>query len=117
MAMNIGKIIWPNVLLWIMKAEEGYTSEQQQSTTGKRGTHILIDPIWAKFVTNYTNMVEDKEDKFSMCGKLIPNKKRFSWDALKLALEIHEPTRFNRSLKLSWDNQKSGKNKIMPRMD
>jgi hypothetical protein len=28
MAMNIGKIIWPNVLLWIMKAEEGYTSEQ-----------------------------------------------------------------------------------------
>ncbi len=52
-----------------------------------------------------------------MCGKLIPNKESFSWDALKLALEIHEPTRFNRSLKLSWDNQKSGKNKIMPRMD
>jgi hypothetical protein len=76
-----------------------------------------MDPIWAKFVMDYTNMVEDKEDKSSMCGKLIPNKERFSWDALKSALEIHEPTRSNRSLKLSWDNQKSGKNKILPRLD
>jgi hypothetical protein len=75
-----------------------------------------MDPIWAKFVTNYTNMVEDK-DKSSMCGKLIPNKERFSWDALKLALEIHEPTKSNKSLKLSWDNQKSGKKIIMPRLD
>jgi hypothetical protein len=25
MAMNIGKTIWPNTLLWIVKAEEGYT--------------------------------------------------------------------------------------------
>jgi hypothetical protein len=49
-------------------------------------------------------MVEDKEDKSSMCGKLISNKEIFSWDALRLALEIHEPTRSNRSLKLSWDN-------------
>jgi hypothetical protein len=72
-----------------------------------------MDLIWAKFVTNYTNMVEDKEDKSSMCGKLIPNKERFSWDALKLALEIHEPTRSNRSLKFSWDNQKSGGKIIM----
>jgi hypothetical protein len=62
-------------------------------------------------------MVEDKKDKFSMCGKLIPNKERFSWDALKLALEIHKPTRSNRSLKLSWDNQKSGGKIIMPRLD
>ncbi len=76
-----------------------------------------MDPIWAKFVTDYTNMVENKEDKSSMCGKLIPNKERFSWDALKLALEIHEPTRSNRSLKLSWDNQKSGGKIIMPRLD
>ncbi len=112
MAMNIGKIIWPNVLLWIVKAKEGYTSEQQQITTCKKGTRILMDPIWAKFVTDYTNMVEDKEDKSSMCGKLIPNKERFSWDALKLALEIHEPTRSNKSLKLSWDNQKSGGKKL-----
>ncbi len=70
----------------------------------------------AKFVTDYTNMVENK-DKSSMCGKLIPNKERFSWDALKLALEIHEPTRSSRSLKLSWDNQKSGGKIIMPRLD
>jgi hypothetical protein len=60
-----------------------------------------MDPIWAKFVTNYTNMVENKEDKSSMCAKLILF---FSWDALKSALEIHEPTRSNKSLKLSWDN-------------
>jgi hypothetical protein len=46
-----------------------------------------MDPIWAKFVTNYTNMVEDKEDKSSMCGKLISNKEKNSWDALKLALK------------------------------
>jgi hypothetical protein len=63
-----------------------------------------MDPIWAKFVTDYTNMVEKKKDKSSMCGKLIPNKERVSWDALKLALEIHEPTRSSKSLKLSWDN-------------
>ncbi len=75
-----------------------------------------MDPIWAKFVMDYTNMVEDKEDKSSMCGKLIPNKERFSWDALKLALEIHEPTRSNRSLKLSLDNQKSGENKRLNRI-
>ncbi len=66
---------------------------------------------------DYTNKVEDKEDKSSMCGKLIPNKEKFSWDALKLALEIHEPTKSNRSLKLSWDNQKNGKKIIMPRLD
>jgi hypothetical protein len=63
-----------------------------------------MDPIWAKFVMDYTNMVEDKEDKSSMYGKLIPNKERLLWDALKLALEIHEPTRSSKSLKLSWDN-------------
>jgi hypothetical protein len=63
-----------------------------------------MDPIWAKFVMDYTNMVEDKEDKFSMYEKLIPNKERLSWDALKLALEIHEPIRFSKSLKLSCDN-------------
>ncbi len=62
-------------------------------------------------------MVEDKEDKSLMCGKLIPNKERSLWDALKLALEIHEPTRSNRSLKLSWDNQKSKRKIIMPRLD
>jgi hypothetical protein len=72
-----------------------------------------MDAIWAKNFTNYTNMVEDKEDKSSMCGKLIPNKERFSWDAL----EIHEPIRSNRSLKLSWDNHKSGGKRIMPRLD
>jgi hypothetical protein len=64
-----------------------------------------MDPIWGKFLTDYINMVEDKEDKSSMCGKLIPNKERFLWDALKLALEIHEPTRSNISVKPSWDNQ------------
>jgi hypothetical protein len=63
-----------------------------------------MDPISAKFVMDYTNMFENKEDKFSMYKKLIPNKERLSWDALKLALEIHEPTRSNKSLKLSWDN-------------
>jgi len=76
-----------------------------------------MNPIWAKFVRDYTNMVEDKEDKSSMCGKLIPNKERFLWDALKLAFEIHDPTRSNKSLKLSWDNQKSGRKIIMPRLD
>ncbi len=76
-----------------------------------------MNPIWAKFVRDYTNMVEDKEDKSSMCGKLIPNKERLLWYALKLALEIHEPTRSNKSLKLSWDNQKSGRKIIMPRLD
>ncbi len=45
------------------------------------------------------------------------DQERFLWDALKLALEIHEPTRSNRSLKLSWDNQKSGGKRIMPRLD
>jgi hypothetical protein len=44
-----------------------------------------MDLIWAKFVTNYTNMVENK-DKSSMCGKLIPNKERFSWDAVSHGL-------------------------------
>jgi hypothetical protein len=63
-----------------------------------------MDLIWANFVMDYTNMVEDKEDKFSMYGKLIPNKEKLSWDALKLAFEIHEPTRSSKSLKLSWDN-------------
>jgi hypothetical protein len=63
-----------------------------------------MDPICAKFVMDYTNMVEDKENKFSMYGKLIPNKEKLSWDALKLALEIHEPTRSSESLKLSLDN-------------
>ncbi len=53
---------------------------------------------------DYTNMVENKENKFSMYGKLIPNKEKLSWDALKLALEIHEPTRSSKSLKLSLDN-------------
>jgi hypothetical protein len=62
-----------------------------------------MDPIWAKFVMDYTNMVEHKENKSSMYGKLIPNKKKLLWDALKLALEIHEPTRSSKSLKLSLD--------------
>jgi hypothetical protein len=52
-----------------------------------------------------------------MCGKLIPDKERFLWDALKLALEIHEPTRSNKNLKLSWDNQRSGGERIMARLD
>ncbi len=116
-AMNIGKTIWPNVVLWIAKANEGYTFERQQGTIGKGGTCIIMDPIWAKFVTDYTNMVEKKKDKSSMCGKLIPNKERVSWDALKLALEIHEPTRSSKSLKLSWDNQKNGGKIIMLGLD
>jgi hypothetical protein len=76
-----------------------------------------MDPILAKFVMDYTNMFEDREDKFSMYRKLIPNKERLSWDALKLALEIHEPTRSSKSLKLSWDNQKNGGKIIMPGLD
>jgi hypothetical protein len=76
-----------------------------------------MDPIWAKKLTNYTNIREDKEDQSSMSGKLIPNKERFLWDSLKLALEIHEPTRSNKSLKLSWDNHKNGGKIIMPRLD
>jgi hypothetical protein len=76
-----------------------------------------MDPIWAKYLTDYINIIEDKEDKSSMCGKLIPNKERFSWDSLKLALEIHEPTRSNKSLKLSWDNHKNGGKIIMSRLD
>jgi len=63
------------------------------------------------------NMVEDKVDKSSMCGRLIPNKERLLWDALKLALEIHESTRSNRNLKFSWDNQRSGRHKIMAKLD
>jgi len=63
------------------------------------------------------NMVEYKEDKSSMCGRLIPNKEILLWDALNLALEIHEPTRSNRSLKFSWDNQRSGGERIMARLD
>jgi hypothetical protein len=50
-------------------------------------------------------------------GKLIPNNEKFSWDALKLALKTHEPAKYNRSLKLSWDNQKNGGKIIMPRLD
>jgi hypothetical protein len=30
---------------------------------------------------DYKNMVEDKEDKSSMCEKLFPNKEKFSWEA------------------------------------
>jgi len=81
---------------------------------------LLLEKIprnYSWIVCGEFNMVEDKEDKFSMCGRLIPNKEGLLWDALKLALEIHEPTRSNRNLKFSWDNQRSGRHKIMVRLD
>jgi exonuclease III len=86
--------------------------------------NILWELLLEKIPRNYSwivcgdfNMVEDKEDKSSMCEKLIPYKERLLWDALKLASEIHEPTGSNKSLKFSWDNQRSGGERIMARLD
>jgi hypothetical protein len=44
------------------------------------------------------NMVELKEDKSSVCGKIILERERLSWGALKLVLDISEPVRSEKSL-------------------
>ncbi|KAH8936616.1 hypothetical protein BDL97_17G094500, partial [Sphagnum fallax] len=62
------------------------------------------------------DMVEGKENKSSFCGKLISDKKRFYWEALKSSLDLHEPSRIKKNLKFSWDNQKLGKEKIMAKL-
>jgi hypothetical protein len=59
--------------------------------------NILWELLLEKIPENYSWIVcgdfNTVEDKSSIYGKLIPNKERLLWDALKLALEIHEPTK------------------------
>ncbi len=62
------------------------------------------------------DMVERKENKSSFCGKLISDKKRLSWEALKSSLDLHKPPRIKNNLKFSWDNQKLGKEIITTRL-
>jgi hypothetical protein len=62
-------------------------------------------------------MVELKEDKSSVCGKIISERERLSWGALKLVLDISETVRSEKSLIYSWDSQRSGMERIMARLD
>lgn len=62
-------------------------------------------------------MVEGKEDKFSFCGKLVFDKKRFFWEALKFSVDLHKPPRIKSNLRFLWDNQKLGEEIIMVRLD
>jgi hypothetical protein len=62
-------------------------------------------------------MVEHKEDKSLACGKIISNKKKLSWEALKLTLDVSEPTKSMENLKYSWDNLRGGNERIMARLD
>jgi hypothetical protein len=47
-------------------------------------------------------MVEGKKDKSSFCGKLISDKEKLSWEALKFALDLHKPPRIKSNLRFSW---------------
>ncbi len=76
---------------------------------------VSRDCFW--FLCGDLNMVEGKEDKSSFCGKLISNKERFSWEALKYALDLHEPPRIKNNIRFSWDNQKLGEEIIMVRLN
>jgi len=62
-------------------------------------------------------MVELREDKSSVCGKIISERERLSWGALKLVLDIGEPVRSEKSLIYSWDSQRNGMERIMARLD
>ncbi len=66
--LNIGKAIWPNVIMWIMEVEEGYTSKRQQYITGKGGTCILMDPRWAKFVMDYITIRSNRAQVITLKG-------------------------------------------------
>jgi hypothetical protein len=66
--LNIGKTIWPNIVLWITEVEEGYTSEGQQCITGKGRTNILMDPRWAKFVMDYITIGGNRAQVITLKG-------------------------------------------------
>ncbi len=52
---------------------------------------VSRDYLW--LICGDMNMVEGKENKSSFCWKLISDKERLLWEALKFALDFHEPPR------------------------
>lgn len=62
-----------------------------------------IHEVTTRSFCGYWNMVKHKEDKSSTCGKIISNKFFLSWEALKLTLDVSEPTKSMENLKYSWD--------------
>ncbi len=61
-------------------------------------------------------MVEEKEDKSSMCVNLISYEEKISWQALKFALDVGEPLK-TRSFWYHQDNKRKGVDRIMARLD
>jgi len=56
-------------------------------------------------------------DKLSLCGKLILEKKKLSWEVFKSTLYIQKLLGYKEALKYSCDNLKGEGQRIMARLD
>ncbi len=45
-------------------------------------------------------------DKTSICGRILLNREKKSWDKLKNTFNIKEPQHFKEGFMYSWDNQR-----------
>ncbi|KAG0605467.1 hypothetical protein M758_9G061900 [Ceratodon purpureus] len=63
------------------------------------------------------NMVEGRSDKTRQCSALIPARERLLFDAMKVALNVHDNPRSAGSLKYSWDNNRDQEARVLARLD
>jgi hypothetical protein len=50
-AKKVGELLWREVICWITKAKEGYTSEMQHGQTSRGGNCVWLNIKWAKLVS------------------------------------------------------------------
>jgi exonuclease III len=63
------------------------------------------------------NFVENKEDKSSLCGRLISDRKRLIFMQLKMELGVTDEFPPTNTIKYSWDNRRNDGVRILERLD
>jgi hypothetical protein len=63
------------------------------------------------------NMVENRQDKTSPCGKLLPLQERFFFNDLKCQFGVEDNPRSRGNLLYSWDNLREDGTRILACLD
>lgn len=63
------------------------------------------------------NMVENIQDKSSLCSKVMPMNERIVWEAFKASIHLKDTFNRNGRLNFSWDNRRRDGCRILGRLD
>jgi exonuclease III len=82
----------------------------------KELTRVLPRDYRSVFLGDF-NFVENRDDKSSLCGKLISARENMVFAQLKSLLDIEDRYPATSSIRFSWDNRRQGVVRILARLD